>query len=146
VSQSRKDQEERSAGGKVLKNREVALLDRIARERENTRTVRTERSVGEAATKKIEDLRRNSSGVCLFAKHQEKRERPPRFIQHCQLASPHPPHGPRHSRLHDSLSLSFPSSSIASPVPHSLNSIYTSFSQSTKDISFVTFVLIAIFS
>lgn len=146
MSQSRKDQEERSAGEKALKNREVALLDRIARERENTRTVRTERSVGEAATKKIEDLRRNSSGVCLFAKHQEKRERPPRFIQHCQLASPHPPHGPRHSRLHDSLSLSFPSSSIASPVPHSLNSIYTSFSQSTKDISFVTFVLIAIFS
>jgi hypothetical protein len=41
--------------------------------RKNTRTVRTERCVGEAATKKIEDLRRNLCGVCLFAKHEKKR-------------------------------------------------------------------------
>jgi hypothetical protein len=53
----------------------------------------------------------------LFAKHKEKRERHPRFSQHCQLASPHPPHGPRHSQLPDSTTHSpSPSPFLLSPL------------------------------
>ncbi|PMD54433.1 uncharacterized protein K444DRAFT_129282 [Hyaloscypha bicolor E] len=40
--------------------------------RENTRRVRTERCAGEAATKKIEDLRRNLFGVLLVRQTRKK--------------------------------------------------------------------------
>jgi len=70
--------------------------------RENTRTVRTERSVGEAATKKIEDLRRKEFVWCLLVRQTPRKAGShPRFSQHCQLASPHPPHLTGHG-THDS--------------------------------------------
>jgi hypothetical protein len=111
--------------------------------RENTRRVRTERGAGEAATKKIEDLRRNLFGV-LLVRQTRKKAGTPTSLQSALPAL-------MHSRLTFttrilSLSLlSFPSSSISSPVPQSLNSCYTSSFQSTKNISFVAFVRIAIF-
>jgi hypothetical protein len=41
-------------------------------------------------------------GVCLFAKHQKKRERQPRFSQHCQPSSTRVPPTSRATTLYDS--------------------------------------------